>query len=89
MGNGTMIDKMGSMKFDIDKFTCKNDFDVWRIKMRAILVQQGLVHVLQGKDEWATTLTENERAISRTRSKVRSFSALGIKSFEKSQEKRQ
>ena len=33
---------MGSTKFEIEKFNGKNDFGLWRLKMRALLVQQGL-----------------------------------------------
>ena len=33
---------MGNAKFDLEKFTGKNDFGLWRVKMRALLVQQGL-----------------------------------------------
>ncbi|KAG6679195.1 hypothetical protein I3842_14G118700, partial [Carya illinoinensis] len=29
-------------KFDVEKFTGKNDLGLWRIKMKALLVQQGL-----------------------------------------------
>ena len=29
-------------RFEVDKFTIKNYFTLWRIKMKALLVQQGL-----------------------------------------------
>lgn len=41
---------MGSMKYDIEKFNGNNDFGLWRIKMRAILIQQGLMDALKGED---------------------------------------
>lgn len=33
---------MASTKFEAEKFTGKNDFNLWRIKMKALLVQHGL-----------------------------------------------
>jgi len=39
---------MGKTKFDIDKFTGDNDFSLWRIKMKALLVHQGLEEALAG-----------------------------------------
>jgi len=41
---------MGYVKFDIEKFTSKNDFNLWRIKMRVLLVHQGLDVALDGKN---------------------------------------
>lgn len=49
---------MGSMRFDIDKFNGSNDFGLWRIKMRAILIQQGLADALKKDDESADTKKE-------------------------------
>ena len=53
---------MGSTKYDIEKFSGKNDFGIWRIKMRAILVQQGLVDALRGKSGLSTELSPKEKA---------------------------
>ena len=33
---------MASGKLDVDKFTGSNDFNLWRLKMKALLVHQGL-----------------------------------------------
>ena len=33
---------MVSSKVDIEKFTGKNDFNMWKIKMEALLITQGL-----------------------------------------------
>lgn len=52
---------MGTMRFDIEKFSGKSDFGLWSIKMRAIIVQQGLVKALKKKEKMSTTLTEKER----------------------------
>ncbi|KAE8692398.1 hypothetical protein F3Y22_tig00110839pilonHSYRG00037 [Hibiscus syriacus] len=52
---------MGSAKFDIEKFTGKNDFGLWRVKMRALLFQQGIVEALQGPTALPTEMPEKER----------------------------
>ncbi|KAE8683864.1 hypothetical protein F3Y22_tig00111166pilonHSYRG00202 [Hibiscus syriacus] len=52
---------MGSAKFDIEKFTRKNDFGLWRVKMRVFLVQQGIVEALQGPTTLPTAMPEKER----------------------------
>ncbi|RZB80703.1 Retrovirus-related Pol polyprotein from transposon TNT 1-94 [Glycine soja] len=43
------IQEMGSAKYEVEKFTGQNDFGLWRLKMRALLVQQGLVEALDGE----------------------------------------
>ena len=43
------IQEMGSAKYEVEKFTRQNDFGLWRMKMRALLVQQGLVEALDGE----------------------------------------
>ncbi|KAE8700517.1 hypothetical protein F3Y22_tig00110556pilonHSYRG00215 [Hibiscus syriacus] len=58
---GTQTSMMGSAKFDIEKFTGKNDFGLWRVKMRALLVQQGIVEALQGPTALPTEMPEKER----------------------------
>ena len=37
---------MGSAKLVVEKFTGENDFHLWRLKMRALLVHQGLNEAL-------------------------------------------
>lgn len=49
---------MGSMKYEIEKFTGNNDFGLWMNKMRAILVQQGLLEALKGDDGLSTSTKE-------------------------------
>ncbi|KAK1423937.1 hypothetical protein QVD17_19248 [Tagetes erecta] len=41
---------MASVKFDLEKFDGRNDFSLWRMKMKALLVHQGLVKALEGVD---------------------------------------
>jgi hypothetical protein len=38
---------MTTAKFEIEKFDDQNSFSLWRIKMRALLRQQGLAKVLE------------------------------------------
>ncbi|KAK2442835.1 alpha carbonic anhydrase [Trifolium repens] len=59
---------MGS-KFDIEKFTGNNDFGLWKVKMRAVLVHNKCVEALKGARMPASLSDEekadlNERAVS-------------------------
>ena len=38
---------MSIAKFEVDKFTGDNDFSLWRIKMKALLVHQGLSEAIE------------------------------------------
>ncbi|KAL8483497.1 hypothetical protein ACS0TY_026255 [Phlomoides rotata] len=48
---------MSSMKLDVEKFTGKNDFGLWKVKMKALLVHLGLGSALEsdGREESSTT----------------------------------
>ncbi|KAF7817786.1 Retrovirus-related Pol polyprotein from transposon TNT 1-94 [Senna tora] len=48
-------------KFEIEKFNGNNDFSLWRVKMRALLVQQGLLKALEGKEALPTELSNQEK----------------------------
>lgn len=52
---------MGTTKFDIENFTGVNDFSLWQIKMKALLVHQGLEGALEGIAKLPNTLTEKEK----------------------------
>ena len=41
---------MASARFEIDKFTGTNDFGLWRIKMKALLVQQGIYQAIDREE---------------------------------------
>ena len=57
-----MVAKVSSgAKYEIEKFNGKKDFSLWRVKMRALLVQQGLLRALEGKDSLAAQLLEEEK----------------------------
>nr|GEV42210.1 retrovirus-related Pol polyprotein from transposon TNT 1-94 [Tanacetum cinerariifolium] len=44
--------KMSSHKFELEKFNGSNDFTLWKVKMRALLVQQGCAAALEGEDKF-------------------------------------
>lgn len=52
---------MVSTRFDLEKFDGKNDFGLWRVKMPAILTQQGVVGALAGAAALPEKLIEKER----------------------------
>jgi hypothetical protein len=37
-----LMAKMKSSKFKVEKFSDKNNFELWKLKIRDLLVQQGL-----------------------------------------------
>ena len=41
--------KTQSFKFEIEKFNGSNNFELWKVKMRDMLVQQGVAKALVGK----------------------------------------
>jgi len=40
---------MASAKYEVEKFTGQNDFGLWRLKMKALLMHQGLEDALNGE----------------------------------------
>lgn len=53
---------MAATKFETEKFTGKNDFGIWHIKMKALLVQQGLAAALGGEEKLSDTLSKKAKA---------------------------
>ena len=51
---------MSSTKFEIENFNGKNNFELWKLKMRDLLVQQGLQIALDEKRKRPLTMTEDE-----------------------------
>jgi hypothetical protein len=51
---------MGS-KCDIEKFMGSNDIKLWKVKMRAILIQQKCFEALKGETQMSATLTQTEK----------------------------
>lgn len=55
------IQEMGSAKYEVEKFTGQNDFGLWRLKMRALLVQQGLVEALDGEAKLEKMMADGDK----------------------------
>nr|GFA79073.1 retrovirus-related Pol polyprotein from transposon TNT 1-94 [Tanacetum cinerariifolium] len=49
---------MSSHKFDLEKFNGSNDFTLWKVKMRVLLVQQGCAVALEGEDKFPKDMKE-------------------------------
>jgi hypothetical protein len=52
--------KTQSAKFEIEKFNDKNNFEIWKVKIHDLLVQQGMVKVLLGKAKKPVTITNED-----------------------------
>jgi hypothetical protein len=60
LGSFVLMDKMQSSKFEVEKFSGKNNFEIWKLKMRDLLVQQGFQKALEGKSKKSTTMKNEE-----------------------------
>ena len=54
---------MGTAKFEVEKFTGSNDFGLWRLKMRALLVHQGLEDALKGLSGLPETMSDQDKNV--------------------------
>ena len=54
------MDKMKCLKFEVENFSGKNNFELWKLKMQDLLVQQGLQKALAGKSKKPIAMTEWE-----------------------------
>lgn len=52
---------MDFAEFKVEKFTGKNDFSIWRLKMRAFLVLQGIEKALAGEAKLPSSLSTEEK----------------------------
>ncbi|KAK3445025.1 hypothetical protein EUGRSUZ_A00533 [Eucalyptus grandis] len=52
---------MSKKKFEIEKFDESNNFVLWSIKMRALLITQGLAKALDDEDELHIIMKASER----------------------------
>jgi cell division cycle protein 20 (cofactor of APC complex) len=50
-----------TMQFDIRKFNGRNNFNIWCIKMLALLVQQGLFKALKGVDSLPKGMNDEDK----------------------------
>jgi hypothetical protein len=54
------MEKVQSSKFEVEKFSGKNRFALWKLKMRDLLVQQGLQKALAGKTKKPSSMTDKD-----------------------------
>ena len=54
------MEKMTNAKFEVDKFTGKNNFALWKLKVRDLLVQQGLHKALDGVNKKSASMTDSD-----------------------------
>ena len=54
--------KTQSARFEIEKFNGKNNFEIWKVKMHDLLVQQGVLKALMGKSKQPYNITNSEWA---------------------------
>src|SRR3954467_5783365 len=52
---------MPSIKYEIENFIRVNDFGLWHLKMKALLVQQGCLEALKGEAAMNAALTTAEK----------------------------
>ena len=64
--------KMSLQKFEIEKFNGSNDFTLWKVKMQALLVQQGCAAALEGEGNLPATMEAAVKAdiLSRAHSTI-------------------
>jgi hypothetical protein len=55
-----LMAKMQSLKFEVEKFSGKRKFELWKLKIWDLLVQQGLQKELVGKSKKPIAMTEWE-----------------------------
>ena len=52
--------KTQSARFEIEKFNGRNNFEIWKVKMHDLLVQQGVAKALLGKSKQPLVMTDDE-----------------------------
>ena len=79
---------MGTTKFEVEKFMGSNDFGLWRLKMRALLVHQGLEEALKGIGGLPTDMSEPEKKTLIEKAHSAILLSLGTKCSEKFRRRR-
>lgn len=51
-------------KFEVEKFTGLNDFGLCKMKMKVVLVKEGLAVVLEGVEKLPETMKNKRRRLS-------------------------
>jgi hypothetical protein len=55
-----LMEKVQSSKFEVEKFNGKNNFELWKLKMWDLLVQQGLQKALVGKSKKPNNMSNED-----------------------------
>ena len=63
---------MSSQKFEVEKFNGSNDFTLWKLKIKAPLVQQKCTAAIEGEEKLPAGLSaaEKEEVVSRAHSAI-------------------
>lgn len=67
---------MAASRFDFEKFTGRNDFGLWKVKMRAMLVQQGLWDAMKYEQPGKEDDLEDKEVIKKLDKMEKAHSAL-------------
>ena len=51
--------KLTNTRFEVEKFNRKNNFSLWKLKVRDLLVQQGLHKALDGVNKKLASMTSS------------------------------
>ena len=54
------MSKTQSVRFEIKKFNGRNNFEIWKVKMHDLLVQQGVAKTLLRKSKQPFAVTNDE-----------------------------
>ena len=54
------MEKLSNAKFEVETFNGKNSFELWKVKMWDLLVQQRLHKALVGKEKRTTYMTYDD-----------------------------
>ncbi|KAL8540642.1 hypothetical protein ACS0TY_002040 [Phlomoides rotata] len=52
---------MASLKLDVEKFSGKNNFGLWKVKMRVLLIQHELTGALKPDEEGESSIAREKR----------------------------
>ena len=80
---------MGTTKFEVEKFKGSNDFGLWRLKMRALLVHQGLEDALKGASGLPETMSNQDKKVLMEKAHSAIILSLGDKVLRKVRRRRQ
>ena len=54
------MSKNQSARFEIEKFNGRNNFQIWKVKIHDLLVQQGVEKALLGKSKQPFAMTDDQ-----------------------------